>query len=76
MSLCFCVTPSYWGCCGFTRQREIDDDEVSRKSSLMNRTGDTDRSQRYDDDDFEAKHLKKGNYEFVSTDTAKLELDN
>lgn len=29
-----------------------------------------------DDDDFEARHLKKGNYEPVSIETAKLELKN
>jgi hypothetical protein len=37
---------------------------------------DTNKSSRFDEDDFEAKHLKKGNYEPVSSEISKLELEN
>ena len=76
LSPCFCFMPTYWGCCGCRRQREVDDDELSRHSILTDRISTTERSARLDDDDFEGKHLKKGNYEPVSSETANLELSN
>jgi len=77
-SCCFCLSPTYWGCCGLKKRRDVDDDEEARKVSLADRLqldipgGEFD----FDDDNFEARHLKKGNYEPVSVETAKLELKN
>jgi hypothetical protein len=45
-------------------------------SILTDRMTDTNNQSRFDEDDFEAKHLKKGNYEPVSSEIAKLELEN
>lgn len=79
LSVCFCLSPTYWGCCGRRQRREVDDDEESRKATLVDRLTDTTHTKDLfdnDDDDFEARHLKKGNYEPVSVETAKLELKN
>jgi ATP-binding cassette subfamily A (ABC1) protein 3 len=78
-SCCFCISPTYWGCCGLRRHRDIDDDETARKESLIDVVDNIkDQSENYepDGDNYESKHMKKGNYEPISVETAKLELKN
>jgi ATP-binding cassette subfamily A (ABC1) protein 3 len=78
-SCCFCISPTYWGCCGLRRHRDIDDDETARKESLIDVVDHMkDQGENYepDGDNFESKHMKKGNYEPISVETAKLELKN
>lgn len=72
-SCCFCLSPVYWGC--RRKVREVEDEEEARRGSLMDKLAAGDASE-FDDDNFESRHIQKGNYEPVSAETAKLELKN
>ena len=56
----FCCMRRYYSCCS-RQPRDLDDDEVSRRSTLLSFNG------RIDNDDFEGRHLKPENYEHVAT---------
>jgi ATP-binding cassette subfamily A (ABC1) protein 3 len=73
LSCCFCLNPVYWGC--WRKAREVEDEEEARRGSLMDKLAAGDTTE-FDDDNFESRHIKKGNYEPVSAETAKLELKN
>lgn len=83
LSCFFCISPTYWGCCGRHKIRDPEDEEIARKESLVELTDRLTESGRFsevhddpDKDNFESKYLKKGNYEPVSVETAKLEIQN
>jgi ATP-binding cassette subfamily A (ABC1) protein 3 len=67
---CFCFMPaSYRGCCGSSGDREVDEDERERRSTLLKK--DHDQSQ-----DMECKGLDDvKNYEPVATEVARQGMD-